>query len=238
MWRHPSEALGHFSAAGPAPSALAGILGAAFGCKYPQKITTTKKDKKKGEKSSPEEEPVPSMGPPRPVSPELLMWLKTNHVEVACRILTPITRISTSVNGVKNIREGYGSVTQSFRLQRKSLESPEYEVLVKIKESAASELFEALQRPHFPIYLGDSNHPGKILTPKILTENPEDANWAFHSEDLLQEEYQWNTKLGLGKDRLIRDGYWNYPSLKTKSKPEFQKTFAEELTSELTKDLS
>jgi CRISPR-associated protein (Cas_Cas5) len=201
MWKHPSEVLGHFSAAGPSPSQIGGILGAAKGCKYPEK----------------------TKGLYRPVSPELLDWLEKNQVEVACRLLTRLSRISNNVNATKNIREGY---SQSFRLQRKSLESPEYEILVKLKAEAADELIEALKRPHFPIYLGDSNHPGKILFPKIVEGTPEKGNWAFHSMDLLQEEYQWNTRFGLGDNRLIREGYWNYPAQKTTADPDFQKTVA------------
>lgn len=198
MWRHPSEALGHFSGAGPSPSNIAGILGASLGLKI---------------------EPTPEN--PRPVSPTLIEWLKTHQVKVASRLVNKSYRISTNVNALKSLK-GF----ETFQLQRRSIDLPAYEILIELNKDGHKDLLDALKKPYYQIYLGDSNHLGKILdvdTPKSL----EDSNWAYKIDDLEMEEYVWNTKFGTNGHRLIREGYWSYPAPNSKkTQPDLESCIA------------
>lgn len=190
MWRHPSEAIGHFSGAGPSPSQIAGILGAALGKRS-----------------------IPEKDNPRPVSKELIDWLQKNNVQVVCRTLVTTRRIGTSVNGLKAVNS-----FETFRMQRKSLDLPSYEILVKINASAGEDLLQALKRPKYPIYLGDSNHLGKI-TRVTSPETILAGNWAYISNELIQEEYVWNTKFSTEEGtRLKREGFWNFPAPESQPK--------------------
>lgn len=194
MWKHPSEALGHFSGAGPSPSNIAGILGASLGLKI---------------------EPTPEN--PRPVSQTLIEWLKIHQVKVASRLVNKGYRISTNVNAMKFVDQFV-----TFRLQRRSMDLPEYEVLVELNKEGHKELINALKKPYYQIYLGDSNHLGKILEVKTPT-SLEDSNWAYKTNELEMEEYVWNTKFGTNGHRLVREGYWTYPAPSSKkTQPNFE----------------
>lgn len=194
MWRHPSEALGHFSGAGPSPSSIGGLIGACLG----HQIEPTQED-------------------PRPISISLINWLSSAQIEVTARTTKKTLRISTNVNAIKKIGE-----FQTFRLQRRSIDLPEYEIIVEINEEASETLMKGLKNPHYPIYLGDSNHLGKILDVKEI-EKPSLNNWAYKVPEIEMEEYVWNTKFGTNGSRLVRDGYWTYPSPDTnKSLPIFE----------------
>lgn len=198
MWRHPSEALGHFSGAGPSPSNIAGIIGAAFGFQV-----------------------VPTKENPRPISEDLISWLKKTKILVASRLLKKTIRLSTNVNAFKEI-----SGFQTFRLQRRSIDLPQYEIVVEINSEDSESLISALKSPHYSIYLGDSNHPGKIINVKT-SSSVEENNWAYKVPEIEMEEYVWNTKIGTNGSRLIRDGYWTYPTPNTKvSSPNFETCLA------------
>jgi hypothetical protein len=183
MWKHPSEAMGHFSGAGPSPSSLGGIIGACFGHKI-----------------------EPTEDKPRPISQNLIDWLKTAEIKVTARTIKRILRISTNINAFKEV-DGF----ETFRLQRKSIDMPEYEIIVETNKECSKELLKRLQSPHYPIYLGDSSHLGKILDVKEI-EEPKKSNWAYKVPEIEMEEYVWNTKFGTNGSRLVRDGYWTYPA--------------------------
>lgn len=186
MWRHPSETFGHYSGAGPSPSQIGGILGAAMGCRM-----------------------GPTVKGARPVSADLLSWLKDFDVTVACRLLSPLDRLDTSFNGFKEI-----SGFQTFRAHRQSLDRPEYEILVALNDSGeANRLVRALSAPYYNIYLGDSNHPGLILDAELSNASA-DGNWAYNS-DSLEGEYVWNMRFG-SDCRIKRKGYLVYPELDKK----------------------
>jgi hypothetical protein len=129
-------------------------------------------------------------------------------------------RLSTNINAIKALDS-----FQTFRLQRRSIDLPLYEVIISLKEEGARELLSALKKPHYPIYLGDSNHLGKILNVEEI-KSPTKDNWAYKTQDIEMEEYVWNTHLGLNGNRLRRDGYWNYPKVNSKKElPTFESCY-------------
>jgi CRISPR-associated Cas5-like protein len=86
LWRHLGDALGAYSTPGPAPSHIAGILGAAMG--MPNQASQRKTDNIAWNTSE-----------------ELLTWERESEFRVGCRLLKSAVRVPYRVNGIKGVDE-------------------------------------------------------------------------------------------------------------------------------------
>ncbi len=204
LWRNVYDSMGSYSCLGPAPSALAGLCGAALGFAAPRSFGGKTEEKKipKGKKTA---------GPIWPVSPELLQWLVDKEVTFACRWTGSYPkRITWNVNGLKEIGK-----TENLRMQQQVIQSPCYEVAVQLVESAAQELAEALKRPAFRLFLGCSQCPAIVQHVRLTDSLPDSSDWAFHHEENVPGETVPFSRLSLSGqesgNRVVIEGYWVYP---------------------------
>lgn len=208
MWRNPYESMGSFSALGPAPSNIAGLLGAAMGFAAPRSQAaedTPDKDSmlKKMDKG----------GLPWPLSNELLEWEKSTDLHVACRWNGGYPhRIPWNLNGCKDVALKEGNI----RMQQQVIVNPMYEVAVKAPESELKRLESALKQPAFPLYLGASFCKAIIKNVRIEKVLPDNGNWAFGVEKFAIGESvplsRHVTNPEQCFERIQADGYWVYPT--------------------------
>lgn len=196
LWQLPSEALARWSAALPAPSALAGILGASLGFRQSGR-------------------PAKSGG--WETSQDWLSWIAAACPEVAVALMTPVKRQSMNTNGLKTPAELPASSggTSTLRILQTFLEEPSYKVAVRLDKGEA-ELISALKNPKFPIYLGNTHCCGKILNPRVVLAGDSSAEthapWALWSASLPDAEYNWCSRMDIsGGQRLKNDGYIHLP---------------------------
>lgn len=207
LWRNVYESMGSFSCLGPAPSALAGLCGAALGFPSPRSQAAAEPDAKLLQTQW-------KKGLPWPVSPELLQWEQSSDFHVGCRWTGGFPhRISWNVNGCKEIKAG-----ANLRMQQQVVENPSYEVAVRIPEEAARKLAEALREPAFPLFLGASFCPAILRNVRLTEKLPASNDWAFHTDKTsLGESTPFSRHVvsasdGATFERLKIDGYWVYPT--------------------------
>ncbi len=207
LWRNVYEAIGSFSCLGPAPSALAGLCGAALGFPSPRSQGEPAPDVQALKKQA-------QGGLQWPVSPQLLEWEKANDCHVACRWRGGmVRRIAWNVNGIKDIHE-----PENLRMQQQLVSAPDYDVVIRLTDAAAaSELAEALSQPAFRLYLGCSCCPAIVREIQLQDEFQQTGgNWAFHVRQNALGEATPLTRHRVGAaqsfDRLAIDGYWIYPT--------------------------
>lgn len=221
LWRNVYESIGSFSALGPAPSALAGICGAALGFPSPHSAAMENPDEKTLKTQS-------KNGLVWPVSPQLLAWERDNDVQVACRWLGGYPRrISWNINGFKEVK-----AFETLRMQQQMIENPRYEAAVRLPSPAAKELMAALQRPAFRLFLGCSCCPAIVKQVREAETIPESNTWAFRTEhgaigeatpfsqhvvpasptSKVQHSDDKDTSSSECYDRVKISGYWIYPT--------------------------
>lgn len=196
LWQLPSEALARWSAPLPAPSALAGILGAAMGFRQSGNSAKTGGWE---------------------VSQEWIKWIDETRPEVAVALVTPLKRKSLNTNGLKTPAELPASAggSSTLRILQTFLEEPRYKVAVRVG-SGDTELLSALQNPSFPIYLGNTHCCGKIINPKMhmISDVGEGscAPWAQWTGTIPETEYNWCSRVDVTqKQRLKNEGYIHLP---------------------------
>lgn len=204
MWRNPYESMGSFSCLGPAPSNIAGMLGAALGFAAPRSQGAAPQDEKALQKLNRD-------GLPWPVSAELLQWEETNDYHVACRWTGGFPhRVPWNVNGCKEIGRG-----DNLRMQQQVIEKPSYEIVVRLPREAAEILADALKTPAFPLFLGASFCRAIIQNVRAQEELPPGGNWAQ------RKDIAWGEATPLSRhiinaaethERICCDGYWVYPT--------------------------
>lgn len=206
MWRNPYESMGSFSALGPAPSNIAGILGAAMGFPSPRSAAAnlSKEESEKVKK-------LTKNGLPWPVSPELLEWEQKNDYHVACRWIgkTPI-RTQWNVNGYKTINEKH----ETLRMQQQIIENPSYEIVIRLSKPEAGKVASALKSPAFPLFLGASFCRGYIQNIAIAEDVPKRDNWAYREQFASGECVPFSRHVvnpEESHERILADGYWIYP---------------------------
>ena len=205
MWRNPYESMGSFSCLGPAPSNLAGLLGAALGFATSKSQALTVHDDKKSKQ-------LDKKGLPWPVATELLLWQKKVNLKVACRWIGGYPkRIGWNVNGCKEL----DPAKDNLRLQQQVIESPHYQVVVKIPQPEAEKLTTALRNPMFPLSLGASFCRAMILNILIVEEIPTAGNWAYHKDGFAVGDAtpfsQHVINCEETGERIKSTGYWVYP---------------------------
>ena len=205
MWRNVYESMGAFSCLGPAPSNLAGLLGAALGFASPRSQAADCADQKRLSRQS-------KKGLPWPLSPELLEWEERNDLHVACRWIGAFPcRVPWNVNGCKEIGKG-----ENLRMQQQVILNPRYEVAARVGDDEAERLATALACPAFPLCLGASFCRAIVRDIRVEGNLPEVAGWAFVSQlsalgevvplsrHVVDPESQF--------ERILSDGYWVYPT--------------------------
>ncbi len=211
LWRNVYDSIGSFSCLGPAPSALAGLCGAALGFAAPRSQAAQSPDVKKLNTAA-------KHGMLWPVSPELLNWEYDNDYHVCCRWTggVPI-RTNWNVNGLKSIKE-----PTNLRIQQQVIEHPCYQVGVGLKsDSALDELAAALRCPAFPLYLGASFCPAIVRNVRVSDWSPEPSDgWAFRDEfGVCGEATPFSMhSISAGTtafNRIKIDGYWTFPTPET-----------------------
>jgi len=206
MWRNPYESMGSFSCLGPAPSNIAGLIGAALGFASPKSQGAESHDEKALKK-------LDKKGLPWSVSPELLQWQSDNDYHVACRWMGDHPkRRPWNVNGCKDL----DPVNDNLRMQQQIIEQPRYEVALKLSDEEADRIAKALREPKFPLSLGASFCRAIITNISIENEEPQRDNWAY-----------WETVFAVGDatplsrhiinaedagERIKSDGFWVYPT--------------------------
>lgn len=205
MWRNVYESMGSFSCLGPAPSNLAGLIGAALGFASPRSQAAVNPDEKALKNQG-------KGGLPWPVSPELLAWEEACDLRVGCRWLGSFPRrVSYNVNGCKEINGG-----ENLRMQQQVIEHPRYEVAASLPDAEAERVKLALLQPKFPLCLGASFCRAIVREVRLLEQLPEADNWAFRSElSALGEAVPFSRHIvnpELNFERIQSDGYWVYPT--------------------------
>lgn len=204
MWRNPYESMGSFSCLGPAPSNIAGLLGAALGFASPRSQGAADQNEKQLQALS-------QKGLPWPVSEEMLQWEEANDYHVACRWTGDFPRrVPWNVNGCKEIGKG-----ENLRIQQQIIENPAYEIVVRLSREAAKKMEAALKNPAFPLFLGASFCRAIIKNVRIQDELPPGGNWAQ------QKDIAWGEATPLSRhivnaadthERICSNGYWIYPT--------------------------
>ncbi|MDD3886092.1 MAG: CRISPR-associated protein Cas5 [Victivallaceae bacterium] len=204
LWRNVYDSMGSFSALGPSPSALAGLLGAALGFPSPRSQAAAGGDDAELKKQW-------RNGLFWPNSPQLLAWERDNDCRVACRWTGGRPRrIAWNVNGCKEI-----SNPENLRMQQQLIEHPAYEVLVRLPEAEAARLMAALRRPAFRLYLGSSCCPAIVRVAEFGKEPESCAGWAFCSSLCSMGEVVPLSRHVVSPqpvERLRIDGFWVYPT--------------------------
>ncbi len=205
LWRNVFESMGSYSCLGPAPSNLAGLIGAALGFASPRSQAAREPDGKALKKMDKE-------GLPWPVSPELLAWEEKNDFHVGCRWTGAFPRrVPWNVNGCKEIGKG-----ENLRIQQQVIEKPRYEIAVKLPDAEAERVASALRRPAFPLSLGASFCRAAIRNVRIAEAVPESPDWAFHTDGGALGEATPFSRHIIDSDRCFErirsDGYWIYPT--------------------------
>ncbi len=205
MWRNVYESMGSYSCLGPAPSNLAGIIGAALGFASPRSQAAEKHDEKRLKLWD-------KGGLPWPVSTELLTWEETCDFHVACRWLgREVRRAPWNVNGCKEINR-----SDNLRLQQQVILEPAYEVAVKLPEEESERVAAALRKPAFPLCLGASFCRAIVRDVRVEDSVPKSPLWAFpRSIGTLGEATPFSRHI-VNPDscfeRIRSDGYWIYPT--------------------------
>ena len=212
LWRNPYEPMGTFSSLGPAPSHLAGMLGAAMGMATPHSIGS-------GRRNDAALKHFRKKGLFWPLSEELLQWQERNNYAIAVRWLGKIPkRISWNVNGIKGFK-GSDSST-NLRILQQIIENPEYEVLIRLNNrDAVKKAGKAIRNPAFPLYLGASfcraivENVREIEAPQVVSEG---NAWAYRTEKLTVGECTPFTQHVVNQkecfERISCDGFWVYPT--------------------------
>jgi CRISPR-associated Cas5-like protein len=206
MWRNPYESMGSFSCLGPAPSNLAGLFGAALGFATSKSQALLIQDDKKSRK-------LDKKGLPWPISSELLQWQKDVNLMVACRWTGSMfpKRMAWNVNGCKEL----DPAKDNLRIQQQIIDSPCYEVVVKIVKEEAIKLVEALKSPDFPLCLGASFCRAIIRNVMVSEEQPKQSNWAFLKEGFAVGDATPFSQHVINAEetgeRIKSTGYWIYP---------------------------
>ena len=196
LWRSFEDPTGNFSCAGPAPSNIAGICGAALGMVAPKNIASQRVEDKQNKSNL-----------RWPVSQALLSWEQQEDYHVGCSLESPIRRIKYNVNGFK-MSTGF----DTLRSQQVVLHQPSYRVAVRLKTQAkAIELAEALKHPAFPIFLGASFCRGFVSEVCLTATLPATTPWASHTEAMGGlDSTPLSCHVLSGAPRIRRVGYWDY----------------------------
>jgi len=206
LWRNVYDSIGSYSCLGPAPSALAGLCGAALGFASPRSLGAVDPDPGRLKVQW-------QAGFPWPAAPQLLEWLKINEVFFACRWTGGFPRrIAWNVNGRKEIN---GS--ENLRMQQQVIEAPCYEAAVRLARlEDAEKLAEALKVPAFRLYLGCSECPAFVTDISLVDVLPRSGDWAFRSEQGALGEATPFSVMRLDAERSLERlkimGYWIYPT--------------------------
>jgi len=205
MWRNPYESMGSFSCLGPAPSNIAGIIGAALGFASPRSQAAAEPNEKALKEQA-------KGGLPWPVSPELLQWQKDNEYHVACRWTGGFPkRLPWNVNGLKD-----PSSNTNLRIQQQVIENPSYEVALKLSLEVATRVADALRTPAFPLFLGASFCPAIVKKVRVQENRPEGNGWAYQKSAFAVGEATPLSRHVINADecfeRIQADGYWVYPT--------------------------
>lgn len=213
LWRNPYEPVGSYSSLGPAPSQIAGIIGAAMGFASPRSYAATDVDSRELNK-------LRKKGLVWPVSPDLLRWQEEEDYSVACKWCGGFPkRFQWNVNGYKALSGGDSE--ENLRLMQTVVDSPKYEVLVRLQNmTAAQQVASALRQPSFPLYLGTSFCKAIVQNIEVAEsigqiasdENP----WAYWVEDLtIGEAVPFSRHIVNDRDsyeRIASYGFWVYPT--------------------------
>ncbi len=206
LWRNPYESMGSFSCLGPAPSNIAGLLGAALNFAAPRSQAY------EDENGSKELQALAKNGLPWPISPQLLKWEEENDFHVACRWLGGFPRrIPWNVNGLKEFRHG-----ENLRIQQQVIENPKYQIVIHLAEGVEI-VAAALKNPAFPLYLGASFCRAIIGRIEPLEKFPSSNNWAQRKSTAIGEATPLSKHVvnagqrGVVK-RIVSDDYWMYPT--------------------------
>lgn len=210
MWRNVYEPMGSYSCLGPAPSNLAGLIGAAVGFAAPCSVAADHPDEKKLEQWN-------KAGLVWPVAPELLQWEESKDFQVACRwIGKKFRRISWNVNGYKYMNEKGGEEGNNLRLQQQVILDPAYEVAAALPAEEAERVAAALLKPAFPLCLGASFCRAIVRNVRIEDAVPESPFWAFRTDGGALGEATPFSRHIVNPDscfeRIRSDGYWIYPT--------------------------
>lgn len=207
LWRNVYESMSAFSCIGPAPSNLAGLLGAALGFASPRSQAAT----------APDESMLKEMwknGLPWPVSAELLQWEAAYDLRVACAWTGGFPRrMPWNVNGLKEVKKG-----DNLRMQQQVILNPKYTVAVTLNDSTElKRVCHALQKPAFPLFLGASFCRAIIKNVFLCNSLPEHTPWAFRvAKAAIGECVPFSQHVQKpedhGYERIISAGYWVYPT--------------------------
>ena len=212
LWRNPYEPVGSYSALGPAPSHIAGLLGAVMGYASPLSYAAQSEPHEKGQGKSKKKK---ASGPAWPVAPKLLQWQREQDVHLACAWMGGAPRrIPWNVKGYKDAN------METLRLQQQVVVRPGYIIAVALSEHKANKyLAQCLKHPKFPVYLGSSAFRGYItdielhemLPPKLAPHG-----WAYRTDNIGLGEQMPFTRHNLEPEmhhgRLAVDGFWVYPT--------------------------
>jgi len=214
LWRNAYEPVGSYSCLGPAPSQIAGLLGAAMGMLSPRShaALTDAQTLKRLRR-------LRRNGLPWPVAPALLQWEEAYDYAVACRWLGGVPRrIPWNVNGVKEMTRPFDP--QPLRLQQQVIDRPRYEVLVRLNDrGAVAGLAQALRNPRFPLFLGAAFCRAIVRSVRVLDEPPtpkSEESWAYRREEITAGEtvpffcHVVNAEETF--ERVVADGFWVYPT--------------------------
>lgn len=212
LWRNCYEPVGSYSGLGPAPSHIAGLLGAVMGWASPlsyaaqKEATKQKPDNKKTKKKA--------IGPIWAVAPSLLDWQKEQDVHLACAWIggNP-RRTAWNIKGFKDAN------METLRLQQQVIVRPSYMIAVALKEDeAADALTRRLRCPLFPVFLGESAFRGILTNVDRAAFDPRKApyGWAYRTDKLgLGEQMPFTrhyTEHSSHNRRIGIDGFWVYPT--------------------------
>ncbi|MDD4818064.1 MAG: CRISPR-associated protein Cas5 [Victivallaceae bacterium] len=205
MWRNVYESMGSYSSLGPAPGNLAGLIGAALGFASPRSQAAAGQDWK-------QLKALDRKGFPWPVSSELLSWERENDFHVGCRWTGGRPRrLPWNVNGKKKLKSA-----KTLRIQQQVIESPRYEVAVRLSAPEALRVAEALLTPAFPLCLGASFCRAVVCNVRVAESLTDSPDWAFRADSAVAGESVPFSRHIVNADqcfeRIRSDGYWIYPT--------------------------
>lgn len=213
LWRNPYSLHGDYSALGPPPSQIAGLLGAAHGFAAPRTIASSVPLGSKWLKG------MGLKGVPHPVSPELLEWQEKNEYAFGCRWLGGVPRrVSWNICGHKDASRIFAQ--ERLRRRRMVVEAPRYQVLVRLNNQGAAEVAaRAILNPAFPMYLGNADYRA-IVEDILVLRAPRmvgyGCGWAYRVSSGVPGEVQPFTchvvNPGECGERITIEGDWMYPT--------------------------
>ena len=196
LWNHPGDGLQAYSCAGPSPSAISGLIGAAFGFRWEKPNVKNKETFSKL---------------PWPTAKKLIQFLKETELElaVACNpSMLPIKRINHNINGLKDKSWG------TLRMEQSIILNPSYTVLFKTKtDEQAEQLKIALLRPTFGLHFGRMEFPAFAnINNKLETPPHQWAKWQKDETNINESSPAYFLVLNSPetKGRIEQDGYLDW----------------------------